>query len=200
MRVMFPIYWEILCFPDTEILFVVSDLVPPSHFVSSAQFAGLNRIPSAIGTTQPLRRVNQGVTSGYPGSSGPWLALNEPHQEIKERRKENQMIKMLHNDTVCGSSPANAVSDLLGARYVKILIFTSCLTSREQFACRAYCASYPPLLKTDGMNSGPPDVSQSGAQRQRSTGQRLKGWRYRWNPWRTQQRASGKTIETKTAL
>lgn len=118
-------------------MFVVSDLVPPSHFASSAQFAGLNRIPSAIGTTQSLRRVNQGVTSGDPGSSDPWLALSQPQQGIKERRKDNQLMKMLHRDTVPGSSPVNAASEHLGARYVSVFIFSSCSTCRERFVCRA---------------------------------------------------------------
>lgn len=100
-------------------MFVVLDLVPPSHFASSAQFAGPNRIPTTTGTTQSLRRV----TSGDPGSSNPWLALSQPQQEIMERRKENQRIKMLHHDSVRGNSPVDAVSDLLRARYVTVFIY-----------------------------------------------------------------------------
>lgn len=96
---------------------VASNLMPPSHFASSAKFAGPNRIPSTIGTTQSLRRVNQGVTSGDPASSKPWLALSQPQQEIMKGRRENQRIKMLHHDSARGSSPVDAVSDLLRSRW-----------------------------------------------------------------------------------
>lgn len=158
-------------------MFVVSDLMPPSHFASSAQFAGPNRIPSTIGTTQSLRRVNQGVTSGDPASSKPWLALSQPQQEIMKGRRENQRIKMLHHDSVRGSSPVDAVSDLLRSRYVTVFCFF-CLAYREQLVCTVYDASSPSFLKTDGMrdvNSGPLGVSQSGVQKQGSARQKLKG-------------------------
>lgn len=109
-------------------MFVVSALMPPSHFASSAKFAGPNRIPSTIGTTQSLRRVNQGVTSRDPASSKPWLALSQPQQEIMKGRRENQRITMLDHDSVRGSSPVDAVSDLLRSRYVTVF----CLAYREQ--------------------------------------------------------------------
>lgn len=101
-------------------MFVVLDLVPPSHFASSAQFAGPNRIPPLFGTTLSFRRATQGVTSGDPGSSNPWLALS-PQQEVMERKKENQMIKMLHHDSVRESSSVDAASDLR-ARYVTVFV------------------------------------------------------------------------------
>lgn len=116
-------------------MFVVSDLMPPSHFASSAQIAGPNRIPSTIGTTQSLRRVNQGVTSGDPASSKPWLALSQPQQEIMKGRRENQRIKMLHHDSVRGSSPVDAVSDLLRSRYVTVFCFFVFLFSLQRAAC-----------------------------------------------------------------
>lgn len=104
-------------------MFVVSGLMPPSHFASSAQFAGPNRIPSAFETTHSLRRVNRGATSGDPASFHPWLALSQPQQEIMEGRRENQRIKMLHLDGARGSSPVDAISDILRARCVAVFFF-----------------------------------------------------------------------------
>lgn len=160
-------------------MFVVSDLVPPSHFVSSAQLTGLNRISSAVGTTQPLRRVNQGVTSGDPCSPGPWLALSQPQQEIKERRKGNQIIKMLHHDTVRGSSPVNAVSDHLGAMYVTVVICFSCLTFREHFVCRVSIAISPQSLENrwnqgrEQWTTGCESEQRAEAERHRTETERL---------------------------
>lgn len=113
-------------------MFVVSALVPPSHFASSAQLGGLDRIPSIIGATHSLCRVDKGATTGHPGSPNRWLALHQPQQDMKERMKENQAIKMLHHDSVRGSSPVNVVSDPSCARYVTIFV-QSCLPIGSTF-------------------------------------------------------------------
>lgn len=94
------------------------DLVPPSHFASSAQFAGPHRVVQIPGTTPPISWINPGVTSGDPSFPNPWLAISQAQQEILELRKENQRIVMLQKDNIRGRIPVHSPSDLR-ARYPK---------------------------------------------------------------------------------
>lgn len=97
--------------------------MPPSHFASSAQFAGQNRVVTTSGTTPPLHWVSQGLSSRDPSSPNPWLAISQAQQEIMELRKENQRIKILYQDSVHGSSPKDAKS-AFRPRYVTLLFLS----------------------------------------------------------------------------
>ncbi|XP_063342238.1 coiled-coil alpha-helical rod protein 1 isoform X3 [Pelmatolapia mariae] len=80
------------------------DLIPPSHFASSAHSAGANRCVQIPATQPPISWINQGMisapSSGEPSPANPWLAINQAQQEILELRKENQRILMLQGDSI----------------------------------------------------------------------------------------------------
>ncbi|KAL3971245.1 BRCA1-A complex subunit BRE [Sarotherodon galilaeus] len=80
------------------------DLIPPSHFASSAHSAGANRCVQMPATQPPISWINQGMisapSSGEPSPANPWLAINQAQQEILELRKENQRILMLQGDSI----------------------------------------------------------------------------------------------------
>lgn len=140
------------------------DLVPPSHFASSAQFAGPHRVVQIPGTTPPISWINPGVTSGDPSCPNPWLAISQAQQEILELRKENQRIVMLQKDNIRGRIPVHSPSDLR-ARYPKYVFFKCeechyCLSVGWHIGN----TSSPSFSNTDvkrEMSSGP-DGSQSG--------------------------------------
>lgn len=90
------------------------DLVPPSHFASSAQFAGPHRVVQNSGTMPPVSWTNTGMAStpsGDPSPPDPWLAISQAQQEILELRKENQRIMMLQKDSIRGRIPREPLSD-----------------------------------------------------------------------------------------
>ncbi|XP_074467133.1 coiled-coil alpha-helical rod protein 1 [Sebastes fasciatus] len=91
------------------------ELVPPSHFASSAQSAGAHRGVQIAGTPLPISWINPGVTSvpsGDPSPANPWLAITQAQQEILELRKENQRIMVLQGDSIRGRIPVDHPSDL----------------------------------------------------------------------------------------
>lgn len=114
--------------------------MPPSHFASSAQFAGPNRVVTTSGTTPALHWVSQGLSSRDPSSPNPWLAISQAQQEIMELRKENQKIKMLYQASVRGSSPKDARSDFR-ARYVELF------SKSEQCSMSAILAVVVPFFQ-----------------------------------------------------
>nr|XP_046266739.1 coiled-coil alpha-helical rod protein 1 [Scatophagus argus] len=93
---------------------IQKDLVPPSHFTSSVQFAGPHRGVQIPGTTPPIPLINQGVTSaplGDPSAANPWLVISQAQQEILELRKENQRM-MLQGESIRGRIPMDNPSNL----------------------------------------------------------------------------------------
>ncbi|XP_071772744.2 coiled-coil alpha-helical rod protein 1 [Centroberyx gerrardi] len=87
---------------------IQKDLMPPSHFTSSVQSAGVLR-----GTT-PISWMRPGLTSATPvdpSPANPWLAITQAQQEILELRKENQRIMMLQGDSLRGRNPINHSTD-----------------------------------------------------------------------------------------
>ncbi|KAM9348605.1 coiled-coil alpha-helical rod protein 1 [Symphorus nematophorus] len=96
---------------------IQKDLVPPSHFTSSAQSSGPHRGVQIPGTVPPIAWINAGVTSvpsGDPSPASPWFAISQAQQEILELRKENQRIMILQEDSRRGRIPVDHTSDHRG--------------------------------------------------------------------------------------
>lgn len=88
------------------------DLVPPSHFVATTQFARPPGVVQNPTTTQtPTSWMNSGLTSIDQSPLSPWLAISQAQQEILELRKENQRIMMLQKDGTRGRIPVDPSSD-----------------------------------------------------------------------------------------
>lgn len=102
------------------------DLIPPSHFASSAHSAGTNRCVQMPATQPPISWINQGMisvpSSGEPSPANPWLAINQAQQEILELRKENQRILMLQGDSI---RTPDYRSDCR-ARYIHYMFYMVC--------------------------------------------------------------------------
>ncbi|XP_070699704.1 coiled-coil alpha-helical rod protein 1 [Pempheris klunzingeri] len=101
---------------------IQKDLVPPSHFASSVQSAGVNTGVQNPGThPPPISWINPGLTSalsGDPSPANPWLAITQAQQEILELRKENQRIVMLQGESTRERISVDQPSDLR-ARYAE---------------------------------------------------------------------------------
>lgn len=85
------------------------DLVPPSHFESSAELA--HRAVQIPGAVQSSPWINSSITSGDPRTPSPWLAISQTNQEIMGLRKENQRLMMLQKEKPRENLPVSSPSD-----------------------------------------------------------------------------------------
>ncbi|TWW74881.1 coiled-coil alpha-helical rod protein 1 [Takifugu flavidus] len=83
------------------------DLVPPSHFESSAQLP--RRAVQLSGTVQ-APWIHSGITSGDPGTPNPGLAISQA-QEILELRRENERLMRLQKENPRENVPVLSPSD-----------------------------------------------------------------------------------------
>ncbi|XP_068187183.1 coiled-coil alpha-helical rod protein 1 isoform X2 [Antennarius striatus] len=93
------------------------DLVPPSHFTSTVQFAGPQGGIQLPETTPPTswRNTNKtSVPSEDPSPTNQWLAISQAQQEILELRKENQRMMMLREESRRGRIPVTHPSESSG--------------------------------------------------------------------------------------
>ncbi|XP_054611028.1 coiled-coil alpha-helical rod protein 1 isoform X2 [Dunckerocampus dactyliophorus] len=86
------------------------DLVPPSHFASSVQAAGLPAGDHISGTQPCVSWMNPSVPPAPP--KDPWLVFTQSQEEVSTLSKENQCAVVLRGHNIGGRTPEDNPSDL----------------------------------------------------------------------------------------